>query len=405
MSAVLAAVDAQMAAVFIELGAIVVVLSLLGRLSTTLGFSPIPLYLVVGLLLGDDGVIDLRHSADFIEIGAQIGVLLLLFMLGVEYSGDELRASLVTNYRSGLLDMALNFTPGFLAGLLLGWSAVAATVLGGVTYISSSGVIAKLLADLDRVANRETPAVLTVLVIEDLAMAVYLPVLGILLVGTGLLAGVASVAIAVSVVGGVLWLAVRFGEQASEVVSSRSNEILVLTVFGAVLLLGGLAEQVEVSSAVAAFLVGIALSGQVAAQARQLLEPIRDLFAAVFFLYFGLLIAPADIPAVAVVAVALGVVTAVTKVATGWYAAGRLGVGSKGRLRAGTGLIARGEFSIVIAGLGVAAGVEPGLGPLAAAYVLGMTVLGTVMARAAEPLHDRLVAVGWLPSVGPASDQ
>lgn len=395
---VLAAIDARMAAVFIELGALVVVLSVLGRVSSRVGLSPIPLYLVVGLLLGGNGVVELAHSEGFVEVGAQIGVLLLLFMLGVEYSGEELRTSLLANSRAGLLDLALNVTPGVAAGLLLGWSPVAAVVLGGVTYISSSGVIAKLLGDLGRVANRETPAVLTVLVIEDLAMAVYLPVLGILLVGTGLLAGIGSVVVAVGVVAGVLWLAVRYGEQASAVISSRSNEIVVLTVFGMVLLLGGLAEQVEVSSAVAAFLVGIALSGQVAAQARGLLEPLRDLFAAVFFVAFGLQIDPTEIPAVAGLALALGAVTAVTKVATGWYAAGRLGVGTGGRMRAGTALIARGEFSIVIAGLGVAAGVEPGLGPLAAAYVLLMAVLGTVMARVADPLHDWLHARGWLPA-------
>ncbi|MEX0658611.1 MAG: cation:proton antiporter [Egibacteraceae bacterium] len=400
--AVVGAVDAEMAALFIELGALVLLLSVLGRLSSRIGLSPIPLYLVVGLLLGDDGVVDLRFSEDFIAVGAQIGVLLLLFMLGVEYSGEELRSSLVANSRAGLLDMVLNVTPGVLAGLLLGWSPVAAVVLGGVTYISSSGVIAKLLADLGQVANRETPAVLTVLVIEDLAMAVYLPVLGILLVGTGLVAGALSVGVAVGVVVGVLWLAVQYGERASAVISSHSHEIVVLTVFGTVLLLGGLAEQLEVSSAVAAFLVGIALSGQVAAQARELLEPLRDVFAAVFFLYFGFLIDPTQLPAVAGLAMALGIVTAGTKVVTGWYAAGRLGVGTKGRLRAGTALIARGEFSIVIAGLGVSAGIEPGLGALAAAYVLLMAVFGTLMARAADPLHDWLERRGWLPSGKPS---
>ncbi|MFO8076074.1 MAG: cation:proton antiporter [Egibacteraceae bacterium] len=407
-SPVLAAVDESMALVFVELGAVVLALALLGRLASNLGFSPIPLYLLVGLLLGDEGIVPLRFSGDFVEIGAQVGVLLLLFMLGLEYTGDELRETLSSGLPSGLVDLVLNATPGFLFGLALGWSPAASFVLAGVTYISSSGVIAKLLSDLDRVANRETPAILTVLVLEDLAMAVYLPILGILLIGTSLLAGVASLAVAVATVVAVLWLALRFGDQASEIIESRSDEIVVLTIFGTVLLVGGLAEQVEVSAAVGAFLVGVALSGRVAEQAQRLLEPVRDLFAAVFFLYFGLQINPAEVPAVAAAAVALGVLTTLTKGVTGWWAAARLGVSSRGRMRAATGLVARGEFSIVIAGLGVAAGVEPALGPLAAAYVLFMAVFGTILARFAEPLHDRLPArlrSAGPPRAGPAAGE
>ena len=390
MSLLLATAGEEVARLFIELGVLVVGLALLARVASRAGFSPIPLYLVAGLAFGTGGVLPLQLSAEFIEIGSEIGVVLLLFMLGVEYSAEELTSGLRTGMTAGVLDVALNFTPALVFGLLLGWSPVAAVLLGGVTYISSSGVIAKALGDLDRLGNRETPAILSLLVTEDLVMAVYLPLAAVLLVGTGLATGAISLAIAVSTVALVLGLALRYGEPVSRAVFSRSNEALLLTIFGMVLLVSGVAQRLQVSSAVGAFLVGIALSGEVAERARDLLTPLRDLFAAVFFLFFGLQIDPATIPPAAGLALLLGAVTAVTKVVTGWYAAARIGVRRRGRIRAGLTMVARGEFSIVIAGLGVAAGVEPRLGPLSAAYVLLLAIAGPLLMRVAEPIAEAL---------------
>jgi CPA2 family monovalent cation:H+ antiporter-2 len=288
---------------------------------------------------------------------------------------------------AGLVDLALNFTPGLLAGLLLGWSALAAVVLGGVTYVTSSGIVAKVLGDLNRLGNRETPVILSILVVEDLAMAAYLPLITGLLVGGGLLASILPVGVALATVAVVLVVAVRYGETLSRLVFSPSDEVLLLVILGLALVVAGLAQELQVSAAVGAFLVGIALSGRAAEAAHDLLTPLRDLFAAVFFVFFGLQTDPRSIPPVALVATVLALVTAATKVVTGWWAAKRIGVGARGRWRAGTALVARGEFSIVIAGLAVAAGREAELGPLATAYVLLLAVLGPVLARASEPLR------------------
>ena len=164
----------------------------------------------------------------------------------------------------------------------------------------------------------------------------------------------------------------------------RSDEVLLLTTFGLVLLVAGIAQRLQVSAAIGAFLVGLALSGTVADQARTLFEPLRDLFAAIFFLFVGLQIVPASIPSVLLLALGLAFLTSVTKIVTGWVAAGWEGVAARGRMRAGTALVARGEFSVVIAGLG--ASVEPRLAPLAAAYVLLMAITGPLVARFAEPM-------------------
>lgn len=376
----------EAALLLIELGAVVVVLGLLSRIALRAGLSAIPLYLLAGLAFGDGGLYPLDLAEGFTAIGAEIGVVLLLFMLGLEYTPQELASGLRRGLPAGAFDLVANFTPGLAVGLLLGWPAVAAVVLGGVTYISSSGVIAKVLADLGRLGNRETPSVLSLLVLEDLVMAVYLPLLAVLLVGGSMVAGAASLAIAIGTVGLVLAVALRYADPISRAVESRSDETLLLTIFGAVLLVAGIAQRLQVSSAIGAFLVGIAVSGEVAERARALLGPLRDLFAAVFFVFFGLQIDPASLPSVAALALGLGLLTAATKVLTGWWAAGRDGVRTRGRFRAGAALISRGEFSIVIAGLGVSAGLEPQLGPLSAGYVLLLAILGPLATRYVDPL-------------------
>ncbi|MFJ8032656.1 cation:proton antiporter [Streptomyces sp. NPDC096032] len=374
----------------IEFGAIILGLGLLGRLAARLRFSPIPLYLLAGLAFGEGGLLPLGTSEEFVAIGAEIGVILLLLMLGLEYTASDLVSNLRTQYPAGLVDAALNALPGAAMALLLGWGPIAAVVLAGITWISSSGVIAKVLGDLGRIGNRETPVILSILVLEDLSMAVYLPVVTALLAGTGFAAGSVTLAIALGVAGLVLLLAVRFGRHISRFVSTDDPEKLLLVVLGLTLVVAGVAQQLQVSAAVGAFLVGIALSGEVAEGAHHLLAPLRDLFAAVFFVFFGLHTDPASIPPVLLPALALAVVTTLTKIATGYWAARRAGVSAKGRWRAGGTLVARGEFSIVIAGLAVTAGIDSDLGPLATAYVLILVVLGPMTARWTEPLARRL---------------
>src|SRR6266536_2107432 len=368
--------------VFIELGLAVVGLALLARLANRWGFSAIPLYLLAGLAFGNGGIAPLELTQNFIHIGAEIGVLLLLFMLGLEYSGDELKANLHVGLPAGAADLLLNFMPGLMAGFFLGWKPLPSVLLGGVTYISSSGVIAKVLSELRRRENPETPLILSVLVLEDLAMAIYLPVVGVLLLGGGLAKIALAVAIALTAVALALVAAVRYGRRLSQFAAHESDEIILLTIFGTVLLVAGAAQRFQVSAAIGAFLVGIAVSGPVQHQAHRLVAPLRDLFAATFFFFFGLEINPATLVPAVPWALALAVVTGATKVLTGYRAARRAGIDQQGGLRAGIELIPRGEFSIVIAGLGVT--IEPRLGPLAAAYVLLLAITGPFLARLAK---------------------
>jgi CPA2 family monovalent cation:H+ antiporter-2 len=375
----------------IQLGAVFFGLGILGRLAGLIGMSPIPLYLLGGLAFGQGGLIPLGDIGDFTELASEIGVVLLLLLLGLEYSAAELFTGLKRSWMAGVLDIVLNAAPGVAVALLLGWGPVGAMVLGGVTYISSSGIIAKVLGDLGRLGNRETPVVLSILVFEDLAMALYLPILTAVLGGVSLLGGLQAVGISLLVISVVLVVALKYGRYVSAVVNSPDREVFMLRVLGAALLVAGIASALQVSAAVGAFLLGIAISGSTAENATRLLEPLRDLFAAVFFVVFGLNTDPSSIPPVLAWAVVLAVSTTLTKVATGWWAARRQGIGRLGRARAGAALVARGEFSIVIAGLAVSAGaVEGRLAALTTAYVLLMAMLGPIAARVVEPVANAI---------------
>jgi len=255
------------AVVLIELGAIVLTLGLLGKLAGRIGLSPIPLYLLAGLAFGEGGILPLGASSEFIETGAEIGVVLLLLLLGLEYSAAELVTNLRQQAPSGVVNLVLNALPGVAVGLIMSWPPAAVVAMGGVTYVSSSGITAKLLSDLGRLGNREPPVVLSLLVIEDLSMAVYLPILTALLAGVSFWSGAMSVGIAMVAVTLALVIALRFGRQLGRLIFSENSEVLLLIVFGLALLVAGLALKAQVSEAVGAFLVGIALSGRVAENA------------------------------------------------------------------------------------------------------------------------------------------
>ncbi|MET4539288.1 MULTISPECIES: cation:proton antiporter [Micrococcaceae] len=380
-----------LALALVELGAVVFCLGLLARLAGRIGMSPIPLYLVGGLAFGAGGFVKLDGMHEFAHLSGEIGVILLLLMLGLEYTASELVTGLRRSWQAGVMDFVFNFLPGAGLAVLLGWGLVGAIVMGGVTYISSSGIAAKVITDLGRIGNRETPVVLSILVFEDLAMAIYLPILTAILAGVGFLGGLQTVGIALAVVTVVLVIALRHGHRVSQAVHSENSEVFLLNVLGLALLVAGIASALQVSAAVGAFMLGIAISGATAHNATRILEPLRDLFAAIFFVAFGLNTDPTSIPPVLGWALVLAVVTAATKMLTGFWAAKRAGIAMPGRFRAGAALIARGEFSIVIAGLAVASGAVPDeLAALATAYVLIMAILGPLAARFVEPVVKAL---------------
>jgi monovalent cation:H+ antiporter-2, CPA2 family len=376
--------------ILLELGVMLLVLGILGALSLRVSLSPIPLYLLTGLAFSGSGLLPLTRGDEFIPAGAEIGVILLLFTLGLEYTASDLVSTVRSSALTGVLDLVLNAAPGVLAALLLHWGPEAVVAMGGITYVTSSGVTAKVLGDLGWLGNLETPTVLSLLVFEDLAMALYLPILTAMLAGAGLLLGVATLAIALTAITTILVVALRYGRHVERLVASPSDEVVLLKVLGLTLLVAGVTQRLQMSAAVGAFLVGIALSGPLAAVARDLMTPLRDLFAAVFFVFFGLQTDPHALWPVAGTALLLAFVGILSKGITGWLATRRVCSGPAGRLRAAVALVPRGEFNIVIAGLMVASGRESKIGPLAAAYVMVLAITAPLLAKAAGPLASRI---------------
>lgn len=366
-------------ALLFQLGALLATLAVLGALARFLALSPIPVYLLAGLCLGKGGVVPVAAAGEFIETAAPIGVVLLLLTLGLEFSATEFASSLRRHLPSAAVDVALNAAPGAAAGWLLGLNGVAILALAGVTYISSSGVIARLVQDLGRLGNRETPAVLSVLVLEDFAMAAYLPLFAVLAAGGGWVEAVVDMVAAVGALAAAFAASYRWGHHVGRLVEHPDSEQLLLRVLGITLIVAALAEVLHASAAVGAFLVGLTLTGATADRARQVLGPLRDLFAAIFFLSIGLSVDPHELVPMLPVALALAAVTAATKVATGVVAARRDGVARRGQLRAGAALIARGEFSLIIIGL-IGTSI-PGVAALGTSYVFVMAIAGPVLAR------------------------
>lgn len=374
-------------ALLFQLGALLAALAVLGTIARRFALSPIPLYLVAGLSLGKGGIWPVAAAGEFIMTGAPIGIVLLLLALGLEFSATEFASSLRHHLPSAGVDVVLNAAPAAVAGWLLGLDGVAILALGGVTYISSSGVIARVLEDLGRLGNRETPAVLSVLVLEDFAMAAYLPLFAVLASGGTWLEAVVGMIAAVGALVAAFAASYHWGHHVGRLVAHPDSEQLLLRVLGVTLMVAALAESMHASAAVGAFLVGLTLAGETADRARRVLGPLRDLFAAIFFLAIGLSVDPHELLPMLPVAVVLAAVTAATKVVTGIFAARRDGVARRGQLRAGTALVAHGEFSLVILGLVGTAVAD--VAALATSYVFVMAIAGPVLARfGGGPLRD-----------------
>lgn len=370
----------QGSAMLAEIGAALLVLGIVAFLANRLKFSVVPLYLLIGLAIGEGGLVPLNVSENFLNTGAQIGAIMLLLLLGLEYSAYDLAKAFSQRRSAGLVDFLVSATPGFAIGLILGWGFVGAFALAGITYVSSSGIAAQLIKELGFKRSEVSKRAISVLVFEDLALAPYLPLITSMVLGVAAWSGIISVSIALAVTGLVLLVSYKGSSKLTKILDPNEPGGLLLTVFGAALLAAGLADMVGFSGVVAAFLIGLLLTGEVAETARARLSPIRDIFAAIFFLFFGITTNPADVPAVLPLALLLAAVGIAGKLFVGWWVTRDLN-DPLAWLRAGGFLIARGEFSMVIAALAapVILGIE--LQALTLGYVIITAFAASVILR------------------------
>lgn len=372
--------SAETAALLAEIGAALLVLGIVAFIANRLKFSVVPLYLLIGLALGDGGLIPLSLSEEFLNTGAQIGAIMLLLLLGLEYSGYDLAKAFQERKSAGFIDFIANATPGFLIGLLLGWGIGGAMALAGITYVSSSGIAAQLIKEMGFRKSEVSKRAIGVLVFEDLALAPYLPLLTSVVLGVSAISGLITVGIALAITGFVILLSFKGSAKFMKILDPNEPGGLLLTVFGAALLAAGLADMFGFSGVVAAFLIGLLLTGEVAETARARLSPIRDIFAAIFFLFFGITTNPADIPAVLPLALVLTALGIAGKYLVGWWVTKDL-TDRMSALRATGFLIARGEFSMVIAALAAPIVIGLELQALTLAYVILTALTASLLLR------------------------
>ena len=367
-----------------ELGSVLVGLGIAAFFASRIKFSVVPIFLLAGLFFGNGGIVSLELSDDFLDLGAQWGAILLLLLLGLEYSAQELFESVRRRKSLGILDLIVNFIPGIAVALVLGWGLLGAMTLGGISYVSSSGIASQFIKDSRLESQESTRRAVGVLVIEDLFLAPYLPILSALLASLGLFSGLISISIALIVTGIALLVGARGFHIPHAPLVMGDSATLLLTVFGSALVASGVATYFGFSGAVAAFLVGLLLTGDVAIVARVRLAPLRDLFSAIFFLFFGLSVNPADIPSVLVPAMVLAVLGIFTKWITAWWAVRDLD-DKVSVWRTAALLIPRGEFSMVIAGLAASSLFAVELQALTLTYVILTTLFASIIIRRVSP--------------------
>ncbi len=390
-----------MAASLGEVGIALGALALAGLAANRVSLSVIPAYIVAGVLVGPEpptelfGVsLQLVSHGEFVELAAELGIVFLLFFLGLEFSVGQLVGDWRRIATAGTVDFLFNFGAGVALGVLFGRTALETLLIAGIVYISSSAVVTKSIIDRGWVANPESEPILGTLVFEDVVIAVYLALVAALVTGGGGLAGAAGDVLRafafLGAVAAVAWYGSGLVERAFDL---PNDELFLLHVVGATTLIAAAALATGVSEAVAAFFVGTAFSGTSHVERiEDVVAPVRDLFAAVFFFAIGLTTDVTLLAGVAPLLAAAVVLTTATKVASGTLGGRVYGLSATRSLRTGIGLVPRAEFSLVVATLATGAG-----GTLASVvpaftvgYVLVMTLLGTVMIQYADGITGLL---------------
>ncbi len=377
----------------IALGSAFLAAGVLARLGRRVKLPTIPFFMAAGILFGPNtpGIVLVEEAGD-LSLFAALGLILLLFHLGLEFSLDDLVGGGRRLLGAGAAYLVLNVGGGLVFGFALGWGTPEAMVIAGAVGISSSAIVTKLLVELRRLANPESRLILGIIVVEDVFLALYLAILQPVLGGAeGLAGGLLQFGRAFAFLL-VLTAVARYGARfVGRLIDSGDDELLTVCFIGVAVLIAGVGEELGVSDAIGAFMAGLIVAETaVAERVERLVLPLRDAFAALFFFAFGLTIDPGDIAEVAVPVAAAVALSLVLNIVAGLVAARMHGFGALPAANIGLTVLGRGEFSLILATLAAVAGLDPRIGPFVALYVLILAILGPLLAARSRVLARRL---------------
>ena len=372
----------------LEIGIVFVALGILSWLALKLKISNVPLFLVAGLALGKGGLAPLALSEDFLNVGAEIGALLLLLVLGFEYSASDLVQSLKKRWHAGLVDVLLNALPAATLALLLGFGWLGALAFSGIMFVSSSGIASQMIRETGWAKSNVAIRATGVLVLEDILLAPYLPLLATFALGLGLWAGLITVGVAAVLIFGLFLISHGRELPGLRTLAHSGPGVLLLLVFGSALAISSAATLLGFSGAIAAFFVGMSLTGEVAESLRSRFAPLREIFSAIFFLFFGLSISAFDVLAVLPVSILFVVFGVAGKFALGWWV-GRDMPDPTNWKRIGAFLTARGEFSMIIAATVVADSALANVKEITLGIVVLTVLISTFSIRALRSRLER----------------
>ncbi|SHN77415.1 MULTISPECIES: cation:proton antiporter [Paenibacillus] len=381
-----------------EVGIAVALITLTGLISAKLRFSVIPFYILIGMAVGPHapqiGIVDLRfiESSEFIEFMGRLGILFLLFYLGLEFSVSRLMKSGKAILTGGMFYVGLNFASGLLLGWFMELPLKETLVVCGIMTSSSTAIVAKVLVDLKRTANPETEIIMGMIMFDDLFIAIHISILtGLVLSGATSFLSVLLVSLS-ALLFIVLFLIIgrKCIKYIDKALNIKSSELFLLTVMTLLFLVAGFSETLHVAEAIGALMMGLVLGeSRHASRIEHQIMPFKDFFGAIFFFSFGLTIEPSTLGG----AVGMTVIAVILTIASNYGAgmiAGRLsGMSPRASLNVGFTLVSRGEFSIIMANIGKAGGLMASIQSFAVLYVLILAVLGPILTKESPWIYSQ----------------
>lgn len=382
-----------------EVGTALLLVAIAALIANRIKFSIIPFLIILGMIVGPHaptiGIIDLKfiESSEIIAFFGRMGVLFLLFYLGLEFSIGKLIKSGRSIAVGGTIYILINFSLGVLFGFIAGFEFLEVLIVAGIITISSSAIVAKVLVDLKRTANPETELILGIIMFEDIFLAVYLSVVSGLVLGDSTSVGKALLSILIAFGYMILFFIVarKLPKLLNRLFDIRSNEVFIIVIFALLFFVAGFSETIHVAEAIGALLLGLVFSEtEHSSRIEHLVVPFRDFFGAMFFFSFGLSIDPFTLGDAVWLSLGAVILTLAGNFIAGMVAGRRAGLSHKASSNIGLTIVSRGEFSIIVANLGIAGGLSATLKPFAALYVLILAILGPLLTKESKRIFNML---------------